>query len=96
VRDLSMSAAASVVAPMTSLKVELHGHSEGTVRAEILLQIAKLNSASLPANSLERPAGVYHLRDFAHFHNVWLLTTATLRAERDFRPVVDYAAEAAS
>jgi aminodeoxyfutalosine deaminase len=40
---------------------------------------------------------VYEFRDFAHFLDVWLITTGALRTDRDFRQVVvDYAAEAAS
>ena len=71
-------------------------HLEGTVRARTLLQIAKRNSVPLPADSVEGLAGLYRYRDFAHFIEVWGLTTGALRTERDFRQVVvDYAAEAA-
>jgi aminodeoxyfutalosine deaminase len=78
-------------------KIELHVHLEGSVRARTLLQIAKRNGVPLPADSVEGLAGLYEYRDFAHFLEVWLLTTAALRTERDFRQVVvDYAAEAAS
>jgi aminodeoxyfutalosine deaminase len=78
-------------------KIELHVHLEGTVRARTLLQIARRNAVPLPADSVEGLAGLYQYRDFAHFIDVWLLTTGALRTERDFRQVVvDYAAEAAS
>jgi aminodeoxyfutalosine deaminase len=78
-------------------KTELHVHLEGTVRARTLLQIARRNSVPLPADSVEGLAGLYEYRDFAHFLEVWLLTTGALRTGRDFRQVVvDYAAEAAS
>ena len=78
-------------------KIELHVHLEGTVRARTLLEIAKRNCVPLPADSVEGLAGFYQFRDFAHFLEVWLLTTGALRTERDFRQVVvDYAAEAAS
>jgi aminodeoxyfutalosine deaminase len=78
-------------------KIELHVHLEGTVRARTLLQIARRNSVPLPADSVEELAALYHFRDFAHFIEVWQLTTGALRTERDFRQVVlDYAAEAAS
>jgi aminodeoxyfutalosine deaminase len=77
-------------------KIELHVHLEGTIRAQTLLQIAKRNSVPLPADSVEGLATLYQFRDFSHFLEVWLLTTGTLRTERDFRQVVmDYAAEAA-
>ena len=78
-------------------KIELHVHLEGTVRARTLLQIGKRNSVPLPADSVEGLAELYRFRDFAHFIEVWGLTTGALRTERDFRQVVvDYAAEAAS
>src|ERR1700722_13678132 len=78
-------------------KIELHVHLEGTVRARTLLQIARRNGVPLPADSVEGLAGLYQYQDFAHFLEVWVLTTGALRTERDFRQVVvDYAAEAAS
>ena len=78
-------------------KIELHVHLEGTVRAPTLLQIARRNSVTLPADSVEGLAALYEFSDFLHFLNVWLLTTSALRTEQDFRQVVvDYAAEAAS
>ena len=77
-------------------KIELHVHLEGTVRARTLLQIARRNTVPLPADSVEGLAGLYQYHDFAHFLEVWRLTTGALRTERDFRQVVvDYAAEAA-
>jgi aminodeoxyfutalosine deaminase len=82
---------------MSEPKIELHVHLEGTVRARTLLQIARRNGVALPADSVEGLAGLYEFRDFAHFLEVWLLTTAALRTEQDFRQVVvDYAGEAAS
>ena len=81
---------------MTFPKIELHVHLEGTVRAGTLLQIAGRNGVPLPASSVEGLAALYEFRDFAHFLEVWLMTTGALRTERDFRQVVvDYAAEAA-
>jgi aminodeoxyfutalosine deaminase len=82
---------------VTFPKIELHVHLEGTVRAGTLLQIARRNGVPLPADSVEGLAALYEFRDFAHFLEVWLLTTGALRAKRDFRQVVvDYAAEVAS
>ena len=82
---------------MSEPKIELHVHLEGTVRARTLLQIARRNGVALPADSVEGLAGLYEFRDFAHFLEVWLLTTGALRTEQDFRQVVaDYATEAAS
>jgi aminodeoxyfutalosine deaminase len=81
---------------MSHPKIELHVHLEGTVRAGTLLLIARRNGVPLPADTEEGLAGLYEFRDFAHFLEVWMLTTGALRTERDFRQVVmDYAAEAA-
>ena len=78
---------------MPAPKIELHVHLEGTVRADTLRAIAKRNDYALP-DDLE---SLYRFRDFAHFIEVWILTTNALRTAEDFRQVVtDYAAEAAS
>ena len=78
-------------------KIELHVHLEGTVRPATLLEIARRNDYPLPADTVEGLAELYEFRDFAHFIEVWVLTTNALQTERDFRQVVvDYAAEAAS
>jgi len=78
-------------------KIELHVHLEGTVRAETLLQIARRNDYTLPADSVEGLASLYEYRDFEQFIEVWILTTNALQTAEDFRQVVvDYAAEAAA
>jgi aminodeoxyfutalosine deaminase len=82
---------------MTYPKIELHVHLEGTVRPATLLEIARRNDYALPAETEEGLAELYDFRDFAHFIDVWILTTNALRTAQDFRQVVvDYAAEAAS
>jgi len=82
---------------VTFPKIELHVHLEGTVRPETLLEIACRNEYALPADTVEGLAALYEYRDFAHFVEVWILTTHALRTADDFRRVVvDYAAEAAS
>jgi aminodeoxyfutalosine deaminase len=78
-------------------KIELHVHLEGTVRPATLLEIARRNDYALPADTEEGIAALYEFRDFAHFIEVWILTTNALQHADDFRQVVvDYAAEAAS
>src|SRR4051794_30901976 len=78
-------------------KIELHVHLEGTVRPATLLEIAGRNDYALPAATVEELAPLYEFRDFAHFIEVWILTTNALQRAEDFRQVVvDYAAEAAS
>jgi aminodeoxyfutalosine deaminase len=81
---------------VTFPKIELHVHLEGTVRPETLLEIARRNKYALPADTVEGLARLYEYGDFAHFIEVWILTTNALRTRDDFRQlVVDYAAEAA-
>jgi aminodeoxyfutalosine deaminase len=80
-------------APDPFPKIELHVHLEGTVRPDTLRAIAKRNDYALP-DELE---SLYRFRDFAHFIEVWILTTNALRTADDFRQVVvDYAAESVS
>lgn len=82
---------------MSYPKIELHVHLEGTVRPAAMLRIARRNGVALPADSVEEMTRLYEFRDFPHFLEVWMLTTAALRTEHDFRQlVVDYAAEAAA
>src|SRR5262249_28849377 len=51
----------------------------------------------LPCSTADELRSLYEFRDFAHFIEVWVLTTNALRTEQDFRQVVlDYAAEAAA
>jgi aminodeoxyfutalosine deaminase len=76
-------------------KIELHVHLEGTVRPDTLLDIARRNDVSLPVDSVEGLEALYAFRDFAHFIEVWIMTTRALRTERDFRRIVlEYAREA--
>jgi aminodeoxyfutalosine deaminase len=78
-------------------KIELHVHLEGTVLPATLLQIARRNGVSLPADSEQELAALYEFRDFPHFLEVWMMTTGALRTEQDFRQVVvGYAAQAAA
>jgi aminodeoxyfutalosine deaminase len=77
-------------------KIELHLHLEGSVRPQTLLDIAARNHLELPASSVEGIAELYRFRDFAHFIDVWLMTTHVMQTAADFRQiVVDYAKEAA-
>jgi aminodeoxyfutalosine deaminase len=67
------------------------------VRPRTLLELARRNDYALPAETEEGVAELYDFRDFAHFIEVWVLTTNALRNYEDFRQVVvDYVAEAAS
>jgi aminodeoxyfutalosine deaminase len=78
-------------------KIELHVHLEGTIRPETLLEIARRNDYPLLADTVEGISQLYDYRDFAHFIEVWILTTNALQHASDFRQiVVDYAEEAAA
>ncbi|GAA5176860.1 adenosine deaminase [Rugosimonospora acidiphila] len=77
-------------------KIELHVHLEGSIRPATLLEIARRNGETLPADSVAGLEKLYEFTDFKHFIDVWILTTNCLRTADDFRRVVvDYAAEAA-
>ena len=72
-------------------------HLEGTIRPHTLLDIAKRNDIALPVQTEAELAELYRFRDFAHFVDVWILTTNVLRTADDCRQVVvDYAGEAAT
>jgi aminodeoxyfutalosine deaminase len=82
---------------VTDPKIELHVHLEGAIRPTTLLDIARRNEIALPVDTVEGIARLYEFTDFAHFIQVWILTTNCLRTRDDFRQVaVDYAAEAAA
>jgi aminodeoxyfutalosine deaminase len=81
---------------VTYPKIELHVHLEGTVRPKTLLEIAKRNGYALPVEAEGEVEALYEYRDFAHFIEVFMLTSGALQEEDDFRQiVVDYAEEAA-
>jgi aminodeoxyfutalosine deaminase len=91
-----MSESAKLVA-VTTPKIELHVHLEGSIRPATLLSIARRNGEALPAQDEAELRQLYEFTDFNHFIDVWILTTNCLRSRDDFRQVaVDYAAEAAS
>ncbi|HEY5694665.1 MAG TPA: adenosine deaminase [Gaiellaceae bacterium] len=78
-------------APEPSPKIELHVHLEGTVRPDTLRPIARRNDYALPDDLEAR----VEFRDFAHFLELFVLTTGALQRYDDFREVVvAYAAEA--
>ena len=83
--------------PAAAAKIELHVHLEGSIRPQTLLDIARRNGEPLPADTVQGLESLYEFTDFAHFIDVWILTTNCLRTRDDFRQVVvDYAGEAAA
>jgi aminodeoxyfutalosine deaminase len=82
---------------VTSPKIELHVHLEGTVRPETVLEIARRNGHSLSVDSVGELRRLYEFRDFAHFLEIFMLTTDALQTADDFRQItVEYAEEAAT
>jgi aminodeoxyfutalosine deaminase len=80
---------------VTYPKIELHVHLEGTVQPETLLALGRRNGYALPVDSVDALRALYEYRDFAHFIEVFMLTSAALEQERDFRQiVVEYAEQA--
>jgi aminodeoxyfutalosine deaminase len=76
-------------------KIELHVHLEGTVGPRTLLDMAARNGVGLPVDTVEGVRELYEFTDFAHFVEVWILTTNAMRTADDFRQVVvDYAEQA--
>ena len=66
------------------------------MRPKTLLDIARRNDYGLPSDTEEGIAELYDFRDFAHFIDVWILTTNALRQYEDFKEIVlEYAREAA-
>jgi aminodeoxyfutalosine deaminase len=78
---------------VTYPKIELHVHLEGAMRPGTLLEIARRNGYDLP----DDVEALFDYRDFAHFLEVFMLTSGALQKEDDYRRlVVEYADEAAS
>jgi aminodeoxyfutalosine deaminase len=78
---------------MTSPRIELHVHFEGTVGPAALAEVARRNNISVPA--LTELEALYAQRDLKHVGQVWRLIIGALRTADDFRRiVVAYAGEA--
>jgi adenosine deaminase len=66
-------------------KIELHVHLEGAIRPTTLLQLARRNGVSLPAQDVEGLRDFYRFRDFSHFIAVYVTVTGCLRTPDDYR-----------
>lgn len=62
-------------------KIELHVHLEGAIRPATLLQLARRNGVSLPAQDVDELRDFYRFRDFGHFIEIynWSPSTRTTR-----------------
>ena len=65
-------------------KVELHVHLEGSIHPATLLQLARRNGVSLPAQDVKRLRDFYRFRDFGHFIAVYVTITGCLRTPDDY------------
>jgi adenosine deaminase len=65
-------------------KAELHVHLEGSIRPATVLELARRNGVSLPAQDLEGLRRWYVYRDFPHFVEVYLTITGCLRTAEDY------------
>lgn len=64
-------------------KVELHVHLEGSIRPETLLKLAKRNSVSLPADTIEGLREWYRFRDFNHFVQIYIAGSKCIKTPDD-------------
>jgi len=66
-------------------KVELHIHLEGSMRPNVLLDLAKRNRVALPAADIAGLREWFRFRDFDHFVEIYLTCSRCLRSPEDFR-----------
>lgn len=75
-------------------KVELHVHLEGAMRPATLLELARRNRVSLPADDVAGLREWFHFRDFDHFVEIYVACSAALKRPEDFQLLVaDFAAD---
>lgn len=75
-------------------KAELHVHLEGSMRPPILLELARRNGVSLPADDADGLAEWFRFRDFEHFVEIYLACSRCLRTPEDFQLLArDFVAE---
>ncbi|NDJ86352.1 MAG: adenosine deaminase [Chloroflexi bacterium] len=65
-------------------KAEIHVHLEGSMRPEILLQLATKNDVDLPGKTVETIQQWYVFRDFSHFVEIYITICRTLQKPEDF------------
>jgi aminodeoxyfutalosine deaminase len=75
-------------------KAELHVHLEGSMRPELLLELARKRGVSLPADDISGLRRWFQFRDYAHFLEIYLTCSSCLREPEDFQALVaDFAAQ---
>jgi len=68
-------------------KVELHVHLEGSIRPEILLDLAARNGVRLPARSVEELREWYAFKSFDHFVEVYLAAAGCIKTPDDIERI---------
>jgi aminodeoxyfutalosine deaminase len=66
-------------------KAELHVHLEGSILPRTLLELARRNHVSLPADDEAGLREFYHFSDFSHFIDTYWTITGCLRTPEDYR-----------
>jgi adenosine deaminase len=68
-------------------KVELHVHLEGSIRPDTLLQLARRNAVTLPADDVAGLQRWYQFTDFKHFIEIYLTISSCICAPEDIKLV---------
>lgn len=69
-------------------KAELHVHLEGSILPATLLELARRNDVSLPADTVEGLRDWFSYRDFSHFIEIYVAITRCLRTAQDYEDIV--------
>ena len=69
-------------------KAEIHVHLEGSVRPGTLLELARRNNVSPPADDEAGLREFFRFRDFPHFIEVYIAVCSCLRTPDDFATIV--------
>lgn len=73
-------------------KAELHVHLEGSMRPQLLLDLARRRGVTLPADDAAGLERWFRFRDFEHFLEIYLTCSRCLREPEDFeRLLLDFA-----
>ena len=65
-------------------KTELHLHIEGSLEAQMVMEMARRNRITLPFKSMEQLKALYDFKDLQSFLDLYYLATNVLQTEQDF------------
>ncbi|MGV2830008.1 adenosine deaminase [Myxosarcina sp. GI1(2024)] len=65
-------------------KAELHLHIEGTLEAELMLELARRNNINLPYKSVSEVKEAYNFQNLQSFLDIYYQGSQVLQQERDF------------